>query len=1045
MYYQIYQICLDSLFFVCYNIRVLIWATLRKMEEHMKKNLIRALLLAMMVCIIFSLASCSLLENLPFDIPFLSGDEEEKDPYADFEGYVLIHEGKAAFNVVYTAASQGDGKKAAENFVKQLRKIGVEVKDAVSDEDKNAVTDREIIIGCNAKNRGDEVSVDDKYLGADGYTTKLVGNKIVVAGGTPEKTKEKFEQFVKYTLTINDKTKANKTLVVEHEELFTENLTKYMVESIELASIDMKEYTLVTDTGRNVYNNINSFRDNIYKRSGYWLNVGTIENKDSYERCIIIRDISRKTNADGSYISPYEDPGFYVYFEDGDLIVECAYANAFDTAFQKFANANFLTKKGKLSIPESYKYQDEVSIVRYEDFGAVGDGLTCDWKAIADAHSHANAGGQLVLGNAGANYFISAGAIKYAIAVKTDTDFGGATFTIDNRTSKAYAVRQKQLFQMARQYDEIVFGDSDGDLTIDDERFKDKTVDAGATSFPWLAEVLEGELNLVRITNNKHKDFIRHGANEDKGQNRIDSFLLDKNGNFYNSPGRAYNKDNQLITEEMKADPNADTEVAYLLAEGVVPVAYPMDNITKIQIWRADDETITIQNGVFEHICCTTVVESDYLTKYHAFYNGLDIRRSNTVVTNILHRMLDEPAIEDSFDPNYTTDESTKEGAANRKLHSGYGSRRASYPYYGFFYVYDSYNVLCKDSVLTGHTTYYEDKAAKASTGGDIPPPIAAGSYDIIVEYSLGTVLQNIVQRQGATSLDVERLHVDEWVTDAGVHRDGFTNSAGEVTDYGLGDQRYWGIMSSNGSKNINYINCEISRFDAHRGFWGATLVNTIIGFQYHITGGGYIESINVTKIIGNNYMASRGDYGGPFNGDATLIDCYHAAFKSYKSNKVITFPDGKETGHDVEKFDIVPVSNAIIYNAGYSGDNDGWNGKGETIEEKTAGAFWLWDFGYECYMPHKMTIDNFRCNANVVAVYNNLPDIIFEKTYNEEDPDFEPTPATVRYPYNITEEINVTYRPDANGKYTELVVCTGSRTTCSKLYAIQFNVQVIK
>ena len=1015
------------------------------MEENMKKNLMRALLLAMMVCIIFSLASCSLLENLPFDIPFLSGGEEDDNPYDNYDGYVLIHEGKASFNVVYTAASKGDGKKAAENFVKQLRKLGIEVKDAISDEDKSLVTDREIIIGCNAKNRGDEVCVDDKYLGADGYTSKLVGNRIVVAAGTTAETKTKFEQFVKYTLGINDKTKTNQTLVVAYDEIFSESLTRYMVESITLASVDMMKYTLITDIGNNVYNNVNAFRQNIYNRSGYWLNVGTVENKDSYEHCIIIRNSERKTQADGSYVSPYDDPGFYVYFEDGDLIIECSYANAFDSAFQKFASANFLTKKGKLSIPESYNYQDEVSIVRYEDFGAVGDGLTCDWTAIANAHSHANAGGQLVLGSPDANYFISAGAIKYAIAVKTDTDFGGATFTIDNRTSKAYAVRSKQLFQMARDYDEIVFGDSDGDLTVDDERFKNATVNAGDTSFPWLAEVLEGELNLVRITNNKHKDFKRHGANEDAGQNRTDSFILDKQGNFYDSPGRAYNKDNQLITEEMKADPTADTEVAYLLAEGVVPVAYPMDNITKIQIWRADDRQITVQNGVFEHICCTTVVESEYLTKYHAFYNGLDIRRSNTVVTNMVHRMLDEPAIEDSFDPNYTTDESTKEGAANRKLHSSYGSRRASYPYYGFFYIYDSYNVLCKDSVITGHTTYYEDKAAKASTGGEIPPPVAAGSYDLIVEYSLGTVLQNLVQRQGATSLTVERLHTDEWVTDTGVVREAFTNSAGDITDYGLGDQRYWGIMSSNCSKNMNFINCEISRFDAHRGFWGATLVNTIIGFQYHITGGGYIESINVTKLTGENYMASRGDYGGPFNGDAIIIDCYHPAFKAYKSNKVQEFPDGKPTNMPIESFDVVSYSNSIIYAAGYSGNNSGWNAKGETIEEKTAGAFWLWNFGYECHMPLTMTIDNFRSEANVVAIYNSLPDIVFEKTYDEEDPDFEPTPATVRYPYYITNEINVTYRPDSNGKYNELVVCTGSRTTCSKLFAIPFNVTVIK
>ena len=45
--------------------------------------------------------------------------------------------------------------------------------------------------------------------------------------------------------------------------------------------------------------------------------------------------------------------------------------------------------------------------IYYEDFGAVGDGVTNDFLAIQAAHAHANQCGHTVNGTAGATYYIA--------------------------------------------------------------------------------------------------------------------------------------------------------------------------------------------------------------------------------------------------------------------------------------------------------------------------------------------------------------------------------------------------------------------------------------------------------------------------------------------------------------------------------------------------------------------------------------------------------------------------------------------------------------
>ena len=69
-------------------------------------------------------------------------------------------------------------------------------------------------------------------------------------------------------------------------------------------------------------------------------------------------------------------------------------------------------------------------LVKYSDFGAKGDGKTDDMNAIAGAHAFANQHSLKVKADNNAKYFIS-GKERTAY-IQTDTDFGTATFIIDD-------------------------------------------------------------------------------------------------------------------------------------------------------------------------------------------------------------------------------------------------------------------------------------------------------------------------------------------------------------------------------------------------------------------------------------------------------------------------------------------------------------------------------------------------------------------------------------------------------------------------------------
>ena len=861
---------------------------------------------------------------------------------------VLIENGKANFTVVHSSYSGSTGKILADSLVERLRELGITVNDAVSDADVSTENGCEIIIGAEVRSRGDEYCVTEHYLGREGEIIKRVDNSVVVAGSTSAILRSVFEKFTSEYLGITESTEEVRYASFDGFESY-EKITKYPIDNIIINSIPITSYSLVLDyevqmTGYST-EHIDSFINDLYAVSGYRLKTVTSSNIVSSGKYIIIR-----------YADYAGDEGFRAYVRDSRLIIECAYKNMFDEAFYEFASEIFYSVTGDVVLLSDFSYEKTVNTVYYKDFGANGDDELCDFEAIYNAHAFANSCGQKVMGEANAVYRISPDNFTKSIPINTNVDFCGATFIVDDVGESAYRYRNLPLFELKREtdYRTILMStmqELTGQMTV--------SIPRGTKSLSWLVPQLQSK-SMLEITCSSHKDYIRHGANENAGSPRTDMVIINTDGTL--------------------AD---DT-----------PVVFDFDMVTDIRIYRVDDKALTIENGIFKNICCrvvesttydkeiknddgtTTTITTTHANKYHSYKRGFGVYRSNVTFKNIDHEMLDEPGL-GSYPEGcgYTPDE--KHYGSNGNL--AYGSRHESYPYYGFFLVDNVYNLNVKDSSLDGHTTYYEDKPATLSTGGSKPNPVPMGSYDFVLEYSCNVTFTNVVQK----------------------------------AETGLGDSKYWGIMSSNGSRNLTFEGCEINRFDAHKGFWNATLRNTTIGHSFNVIGGGTLIADGVTKVAGDTFISLRSDYGATFRGDMILKNCVVEAHPSYNTDKGGTYTAGKRT------------NNIYIIKSGFNIKNDGWS------NDNSAGAYWLWDFGYTCYMPENITIENFQSYAKKKTyLFNDLPDVIFEKTYVEGQ---TPTKTTVKNSYQITKSITYV-------NMTPFTVCPGTTSAPSGMGTYTYN-----
>ncbi len=182
-----------------------------------------------------------------------------------------------------------------------------------------------------------------------------------------------------------------------------------------------------------------------------------------------------------------------------------------------------------------------------------------------------------------------------------------------------------------------------------------------------------------------------------------------------------------------------------------------------------------------------------------------------------------------------------------------------------------------------------------------------------------------------------------------------------------IDDRTYWGILGSNYCKNLLYDNCTFSRFDAHKGVANATIRNSTLGHMgINAIGSGTLLVENST-IRATRLINLRSDYGSTWQGEFIIRDCEF-------------IPAGGER----------PVDPSLI-NGSYSGQHD---------------------FGYVCYMPKRIVIENLKIDDS-----NHPEDYQGPAIFANINPEMTDASYVEKYPYVITDEVILRNVTTTSGK----------------------------
>lgn len=181
-----------------------------------------------------------------------------------------------------------------------------------------------------------------------------------------------------------------------------------------------------------------------------------------------------------------------------------------------------------------------------------------------------------------------------------------------------------------------------------------------------------------------------------------------------------------------------------------------------------------------------------------------------------------------------------------------------------------------------------------------------------------------------------------------------------------INDRTYWGLMGSNYCKNLLLDKCTFSRFDAHKGVANATVRNSTLGHMGINAIGSGVFTVENTTIRGSRLINLRSDYGSTWQGELIIRDC------------VFVPANGRPT-------------NASLISGSYSGQHD---------------------FGYTCYMPERITIENLHIddsnhpeNYQGPAIFANFNREMTDDSYVEQ------------FPYVKTKEVILRKVTTASGK----------------------------
>ena len=184
-----------------------------------------------------------------------------------------------------------------------------------------------------------------------------------------------------------------------------------------------------------------------------------------------------------------------------------------------------------------------------------------------------------------------------------------------------------------------------------------------------------------------------------------------------------------------------------------------------------------------------------------------------------------------------------------------------------------------------------------------------------------------------------------------------------------INDRTYWGIMGSNYCKNLMLDSCSFSRFDAHMGVTNVTIRNSTLGYQGINAIGRGIFTLENCTIYGRGLINLRPDYGSTWEGEFIIRNCVFIPPDVGFNNNTVSLFRGRNTGQH--------------------------------------------DFGYPCFMPKRIHIENLLIDdSNHPAEYLG-PSIFADFNSNMTDDSFIENFPYMKPEVVILKNINTTSGKD--------------------------------
>ena len=462
------------------------------------------------------------------------------------------------------------------------------------------------------------------------------------------------------------------------------------------------------------------------------------------------------------------------------------------------------------------KLETGVEPLTYECFGAVGDGVTNDYEAIKKTHDFANQeyveNGLFltVHGTSGKNYYLGNNSVG-SIRVTTDVDFHSANFIVDDLGDGIDP--GKALFRVVSPM-QIDAGKAYLDYSkyTDLDCIDDSTKECVLNNDIINSEVW-GRFSLTTSTTNL-KPFVTSVLADTKNVDTKSMRYLKASQiwvvSVTNSNRNYIRQGNNANSGDFQTE---DIIINSKTGDILSDVVWNYDDIVRIRIWPIPEKLVTIQNGNFTS-WTNNIAFGEGGKKSSYVERNFQVFYSGNVLFKNINHFLNE------------TKHPNNNGEQVNPNANGYD---------GFIRLSHASYVTLEDVNLTPHTY------TKKTDGSD-----GYATYDLIFNQSLNLFFNRV-----------------------GYACNG--DDAQCYTDYMISTDR-WGIIGSNGSKNVFIRDSKLSRIDSHRGIRNLYVENTTVGRRgFTLTGSGYFLGKNLIMDRPDNMITFRSDYGSTWNGTMVL------------------------------------------------------------------------------------------------------------------------------------------------------------------------------